>query len=312
MGKILVAYCEGSAMKLSFSTSWCDGRIDRLYRIIPLVDAIEAGSKGSADFFEEVERLAVQKKFRVASIHAVSGPSKEQHPADYAPDFASTDERTRKNELDRIERSVEWAMKIGTQAVVIHTGQVDNDGLKNMILSYKKDIFRKSPDKRDEVFDEIVRTRKRLGREHVEPVLAGLDELCRRFPEIQFFIETRIHYYEIPLPDELEEIFQTLPHKNLGYWHDIGHTYIQDRLGFVPMSTWQERFGRRCGGVHIHDVTDDLTDHWPPGEGVLDLQGILKQFNPQRSQFTLEINARSRFESVANGVGNLRENTLTV
>ncbi len=154
--------------------------------------------------------------------------------------------------------------------------------------------------------------RKQLGREHFEPVLAGLDELCCRFPEIQFFIETRIHYYEIPLPDELEEIFRRLPHKNLGYWHDIGHTYVQDRLGFVPMNIWQKRFGRRCGGVHIHDVDTDLTDHWPPGEGVLDLQSILKQFDPQRSQYTLEINARSDFRSVLNGVRNIREGVLMI
>ncbi len=299
-------------MNVSFSTSWCDGRIERLYEIVPLVDAIEVGSTGSADFFEEIERGAVQKKFRVKSIHAVTGPSKQHHAAYYAPDFASTDEHTCRNERNRIAASADWALKIGARSVVIHTGRVADDGLKTMYLSYKNSVLSGDGDERDEVFNEIVRRRKRLSGEHMEPVLSGLDELCGRFPRIQFFIETRIHYYEIPLPEELEEIFGRLPYKNLGYWHDIGHTYMQDRLGFIPMETWQRMFGRKCGGVHIHDVADDLTDHLPPGEGVLDLRGILKQFDPQRSQYTLEINSRSGFESVVCGVRNLREESFAV
>jgi len=299
-------------MNLSFSTSWCDGRIERLYEIFPHVDAVEAGSKGSADFFEEVERLAAQKRLRVASIHAVTGPSKQEHSAYYAPDFASTDEHVRKSELDRISISVDWALKIGARAVVIHTGRVEDDGLKTTYLSYKKDMVNGCIDGKNEVFDEIVRKRKKLSRWHIEPVLSGLDELCSRFPRIQFFIETRVHYYEIPLPYELEEIFKRLPYKNLGYWHDIGHTYVQDRLGFIPMETWQRMFGRKCGGIHIHDVSDDLTDHRPPGEGVLDLHGILKQFDPQHSQYTLEINAQSEFESVTKGLQDLRGEALAV
>jgi hypothetical protein len=129
MRKFLVTYGRNIncglgklGMHLSFSTSWCDGRIDRLYRILPYIDALEAGSKGSADFFAEVERLAVRKKVRIASIHAVSGLSKEEYPANYAPDFASTDEAIRQNEVERIAASAEWAMKVGADAVVLHTG----------------------------------------------------------------------------------------------------------------------------------------------------------------------------------------------
>jgi sugar phosphate isomerase/epimerase len=164
----------------------------------------------------------------------------------------------------------------------------------------------------DELYQEIVRLRKSLGRNHLQQVITGLDELCSRFPRIRFCIETRIHYYEIPIPDELDKIFAALPRKNLGYWHDIGHTWVQDRLGFIPMETWQDRFDRRCGGLHIHDVESDLTDHLPPGEGMLDLYEILKRFDPFRSLFTLEINARSEFEKVLNGIRSLREKQLEV
>jgi len=77
------------------------------------------------------------------------------------------------------------------------------------------------------------------------------------------------------------------------------------------MHEWQRRFYKRCGGVHVHDVDHNLVDHYPPGEGVLDMHGLLEQFSSE-VLLTLEINARNDFDSVVRGIRHLRADRIAV
>jgi sugar phosphate isomerase/epimerase len=299
-------------MKLAFSTAWADGDMNRIRAVRPHVDSLEIGSKGKGPFFQELEAYIRADKVPVTSVHAVAYPGKTMHEAYYAPRLASLEKVMRAREIDEMSTTAEWALDIGAQALVIHTGRVEDVQLWETYREFKRAILAGTPPKNlDEEREDLIRRRLKLSRPYVEAIIEGLDILCSRFPEIRFFIETRVHYYEIPLPDELEYIFQEAPYPNLGYWHDIGHTYILDALGFVPMSEWQKRFASRCGGAHVHDVDCDLLDHWPPGEGVLDMHGLLEQFDPG-VLFTLEINARNDLESVIRGIRHLRADRITV
>jgi sugar phosphate isomerase/epimerase len=163
----------------------------------------------------------------------------------------------------------------------------------------------------EEQFQWIVGRRKSMSGPYLDSILGGLDKLCPQFPELDFYIETRVHYYEIPLPEELDIIFDSLTCPNLGYWHDIGHTQMLDILGFVPRESWQNRFASRCGGAHIHDMDNGFIDHYPPGEGTLDIHRILDQFD-SRVALTLEINARNDFQSVLRGIRYLRTDRICV
>jgi sugar phosphate isomerase/epimerase len=230
----------------------------------------------------------------------------------YAPLLASLDEQARLREIEEISTTAEWAIDIGTRALVIHTGKIEDDELRSMCLEFKDGVRDGMGKKyRHDLFEEIVRRREREGLPYLESIIDSLDLLCSRFPDLNFFIETRVHYYEIPLPDELEKILKTLPYPNLGYWNDIGHTHMLDILGYVPMQTWQDRFSARCGGTHIHDMDAELLDHYPPGEGVLDIHGILEQFDSD-VLLTLEINARHDYESVIRGIRHLRADRICV
>lgn len=297
-------------MKLAFSTSWAGGDIDRVLAILPHVDSLEIGSKGDRDFFTDLDSLIRDEDIPVTSVHAVAHPGKEVGEAYYAPRLASLDEQVRLEEVEEISTTAEWALAAGAGALVIHTGRVEDEELKSMCLTYR-DAVRAEGAYRGELFEETVSRRAWQSRPYLESIIDSVALICPRFPELNFFIETRLHYYEIPLPDELDAIFTALPFPNLGYWHDIGHTCMLDALGYVPMHTWQECFSDRCGGVHIHDMDSGLLDHYPPGEGVLDIHTILEQFGSE-ALMTLEINARNSLESVIRGIHYLRADRICV
>ncbi len=300
------------SVRLALSTAWAGGDLNRVLEILPHVDSLEIGSKGDRDFFTDLDVLIRDERIPVTSIHAVAHPGKQVGEAYYAPQLASIDEQVRMRELEEISATAEWALDIGTQALVIHTGRIEDDELRSMCLEFRDGVWNgKDEQYRQELFQEIIHRRAGQSRPYLESIMDGLDLLCSRFPDLSFFIETRVHYYEIPLPDELETIFNALPYPNLGYWNDIGHTQMLDILGFVPMRTWQERFSARCGGTHIHDMDAELLDHYPPGEGVLDIHNILEQFDAD-VLLTLEINARHDYESVIRGIRYLRADRICV
>jgi sugar phosphate isomerase/epimerase len=301
-----------SGMHLAFSTSWAGGDIERVASVLPHVDSLEIGSKGDRSFFRELDALIEDENIPVTSIHAVAYPDKVGKDAYYAPRLASLDSVVRMREMDEICRTAEWARSIDASALVIHTGKVEDAVLKQMTVEYENMVKAGThPSDLGEQFHAIVNRRGRLSGLYVESIIEGLRYLCPRFPDLNFFIETRVHYYEIPLPDELQMILSRVCCRNLGYWHDIGHTCLLDRMGFIPMKVWQERFSQVCGGAHVHDMDEHLLDHYPPGEGILDVHFLLEQFD-ERVFLTLEINARNDFESVIRGIRYLRTDRICV
>jgi sugar phosphate isomerase/epimerase len=299
-------------MELAFSTAWADGDMKRIHAVRPHIDSLEIGSKGDGSFFRELQAYIRDESVPVTSVHAVAYPGKAVHEAYYAPRLASLEKKNRTCEIDELSKTAEWALHIGARALVLHTGRVEDEELKNAYREYKR-VVREGALLKDLSGrrEELVRRRRELSGPHVESIIEGLTILCARFHEIHFYIETRVHFYEIPIPDELELIFREVPQPNLGYWHDMGHTYTLDALGFVPMYEWQHRFYQRCGGAHVHDVDHNLVDHYPPGEGMLDMHGLLEQFSSE-VLLTLEINARNDYESVVRGIRHLRADRITV
>jgi sugar phosphate isomerase/epimerase len=293
-------------MKLSLSTAWVKGDLLRLEEILPFTDALEVGTYGDRNFFLGIERLARKEKIEITSIHASAGPHKTEEESYYTPNISSLDIDKREYDVQQTARSAEWALKIGARKVILHTGKVHDQGLKNDFLDYKNRTLQgEDSSELESLKKKIIDRRKELGRIHLKPAVKGLLELCKSFPAVTFCFETRVHHYEIPLLDEAGEIFLRVAMPNLGYWHDIGHTYIMDQLGFAPMSGWQTLYSEMCAGVHIHDVGLDLQDHYPPGQGILDFARILEPFGTN-TQFTLEINSRHSLDELVVGIESLQ------
>ncbi len=294
-------------MKISFSTAWVNNDISRLDEILPYIDALEVGAIGDEAFYTYLENLAARKNKPVTSIHAVSRPHKKEKDPDHSPHFTSPDRSLRESDLEQIFLTAGWAKKLGAKAVILHAGRIEDKTLRENFLVYKERLIQEGEsDDLREIKREIIETRKKLSRDYLETTLAGLRKLCTSFPEITFCIETRLHFYEIPLPEEAHYIFEKLRLPNLGYWYDLGHTFILSKLGVVPMEEWHNRFYNRCIGLHIHDVDRNLEDHYPPGYGILDFLEILNKFSRQ-SLFTIEINRKHSIDTVLKGLEYIRK-----
>jgi len=291
---------------ISFSTSWADGDISRLDDVLPHLDSIEVGSRGTAKFFKRIERLALDKTIAVRSIHASAGPHKELHDPSYTRNFASRDSGKRRNDIDDVLRTAQWAEKIGAENIVLHAGVIADETLQSAFLEYRKRfILGEEETELSALKAEIIRMRS-AHKMHLDIVADGLERLCRSFPDINFCFETRLHYHQIPTPDEAAHLFARISLPNLFYWHDIGHTYALDRLGFAGQSEWQSRFGESCGGIHVHDAETCLKDHLPPGRGSMDLARILGEFDAALP-YTLEIHPRHTTEEVISGITSIYE-----
>lgn len=289
-------------MKLAFSTAWANGDIAKLHDILPMIDSLEIGTIGDSNYFTSIEDLVIKENIPVTSIHAAAGPFKQEKEAYYTPCFASLDRDERENDLQLITLTARWARKLGAGLIILHVGKIGDDTLKKTYLDLKEQFIQDGESRElENMRRKMIETRNRLCRNYLENTVSGLKKLCKSFPDITFCFETRLHFHEIPLPDEASYIFETIRLPNLAYWHDIGHIYIMDKLGFGRMEEWQNRFYEKCAGLHLHDVGQELDDHYPPGYGVLDIPSILKGFS-SKTLPTLEINKRHPADVVIKGI----------
>ena len=296
-------------MKVYLSTAWIRDNVGLLNSIIDSIDGIEINSIGNSEFSRNIQSYIEENNISVSSIHASSGPHKNSETAYYTPNIASLDEYLRIKDVKELTLTAEWAKEIGTDRIIIHGGYVHSKELKDMFLFYKNYringyLSRKSLHR---LKIDIKRLREELAPKYVENLTISLNEICTAHPEINFYIETRLHYYEIPLPEEAEYIFKKLNLNNLGYWNDLGHSYIEDRLGLVKFNRWKNRYLlSKCGGLHIHDIDENLKDHYPPGYGNAPLKEMLKEFSKDMP-WVLEINSRHTTDEVLTGIKNLKE-----
>jgi sugar phosphate isomerase/epimerase len=117
-------------------------------------------------------------------------------------------------------------------------------------------------------------------------------------------LENRYHYHEFPNIDEMHELLADYPLDVAGFWIDIGHVEVLDRLGLVPRHRYLDELADRCIGSHIHD-TDGLADHRAPGNGTSDWPHYAAKL-PAHVPRVFEINQRQSPEDVANAIPYLR------
>jgi sugar phosphate isomerase/epimerase len=90
----------------------------------------------------------------------------------------------------------------------------------------------------------------------------------------------------------------------VGYWHDVGHAFRLEALGFWPQEAWLQRFATRLVGVHLHDSIG-MEDHRPPGQGRAPF-GLISSFLPGQCLRVFEVKDTYSGEAVAAGLAHLR------
>jgi sugar phosphate isomerase/epimerase len=207
----------------------------------------------------------------------------EPCPADISADqlkardwlISSTDETCRREGVKAIQHSIHLAQELNASAVVIHAGSAMADSQPEAQLR----ALIKNGQRNSEGYQAIFRQMEVTRREQAAPRLAAVKRSLLELLEtavpagIRLGLENRYHYFEFPLPDELEMLLALAGPQHLGLIYDVGHAAALDRMGFVPHLEWLERFAPRIVGTHLHDVIG-TTDHYAAGLGEVDFAAV--------------------------------------
>jgi len=211
--------------------------------------------------------------------------------------LSSLDENLRRQAVEYARGSIRLAQDLGAGAVVVHPGEVPVGKEYERRLKELRAGGAVDCDEATDLRQRFIEERAAAAASHVDALHRSLRDLAEDAEEmgIQLGLENRDHYYEIPLPDEMEDLLALRPGV-IEYWHDTGHGAILESFGFFAHSVWLERFGGRMIGIHLHDF-DGQKDHIAPGLGAIDWEW-LGPFIPADAIRTFEIRGFTTAEQV--------------
>jgi sugar phosphate isomerase/epimerase len=184
---------------------------------------------------------------------------------------SALDEEERRRGVAAIERSIDLARELGAGAVIVHPGRVDIDPrLEFRLVALYREGKAGSP--------EYAAARKQLLAARAAQARANMHSVRRSLLELADYaaargvrlgLENRFHFFEIPQPDEVEELLDLGCGATVGYWHDVGHAVVLEHLGFGSHADWLRRFAGRMVGIHLHGVVG-VDDHRAAGPDEVD------------------------------------------
>ena len=263
------------------------------------INKIELNHQVDSKMFERIDL----GEMNVSSVH-------EPCPADISAValkekdwlISSTNELFRQRGVHSIKRSIDLAAQLKAPLIVVHCGQVNMDTsfetrLRALFNDGKSDSVEYCALKQ-----EYIDLRNSLIVSHMTALKQSLIELLDYAAKfgIHLGLENRYHYFDIPTPDEMEELLALADSSALGFVYDVGHAQTMDRLGFFPHEEWLKRFSSRMLETHIHDVKG-VTDHLAPGLGEVDFDRIAPYLSPDVIR-TLELHVMNTPEQVSKGI----------
>lgn len=211
--------------------------------------------------------------------------------------MTSLDEALRSQAVEYTRGSIHLAHQLGATAIVIHAGEVPvgKDLEKRMRALYLDG--KAQSNEFIELGERFELERSRAAPPYMDAFRRSLSELVDDAEQlgVRLGLENRDHYYEIPLPHELDELL-TLRPGTIEYWHDVGHSEKLREFGFYSQQEWLERFSDRMIGIHIHD-NDGEKDHIAPGLGTVDWQ-LVASHVPEQAIRTFEIRGFTTHEQM--------------
>jgi len=259
--------------EVSLSTMWAKGRFAQMDAFA--TSAAELGFSHvevNASVSPQMLRELIASRVRISSFHCPCPAvmSSRKRPAAELS-LSSLDESERGEALAFARQTIDHASSANARAIVLHMGEVPIDPAMEAVLHRLYSEGRSATKEYRDTREELVYQRK----SHAAPYLRAAKESLRELSEygrekgIVLGVETRFHVHEIPSLDEAGELLGEALAGTAGYWHDVGHAVVQERLGFGSHEEWLSRFGHSMIGIHLHDVLG-ISDHHAPGIGDVD------------------------------------------
>jgi sugar phosphate isomerase/epimerase len=264
------------------------------------IEQIELNFSLTEQMVKDIAQFSLQKNISIVSLHNYCPIPKEKKREEAMPDcysLSSLDEDERKKAIHYTKATISTAKKLNARAVVLHSGRVEiQDKTRNLIDLAR--LGKKNSQEYKEIFSSFVRERKAKSEKYFVQILKSLEALSVYAQDsgILLGIENRYYYREIPSLEECGIIMEKFKGRNVCYWHDVGHAFILEQLGFMQENDWLNNYGKYIGGIHMHNVKN-LIDHHAPFEGDFDFSLLEPFVNPQTIK-VLEVHSQVKSEGV--------------
>ena len=294
----------------SISTSWNAAKHSSGTDIIEEIknigfDTIELSFALPEKIVKEILKEKSAHRIYVSSLHNMCPLPSEIPPEKASPDFYSLSsllEEERSRAVRIAKSTIDYAALFGARAVVFHIGRVEIKGRTKELASLIGD------QKKFEEFKKMMVEKRRAKKDrYVKMAIKSLEEIAPYAKKngIAPAVENRYYYREIPLIEELEEIFRYFKKGDLFYWHDVGHAEVFERLGLAKHSNFLEKFSGRLLGIHLHDIIGSIEDHRAPGSGTFDFK-LLKPYIGKDTIKVIEAHQPATADEIIRGVEFLR------
>ena len=271
---------EGSRLALvSLSTMWAKGKFSHMAEFVAKAKRfgftqVEANSSVSPRGLDELIKTSVS----ISSIHSPCPAVLSSKGIPVANlSLSSLDEGEREEAINFAKKTIDLVSDVDAKVIILHMGEVPIDiGLENRL----RQLYNRNCNETE----EYSQTREELIHQRASKVSPYLEAARRSLKELSEYnehrgvvlgLETRFYFHEIPSIDEMNELLKEMEGRQVGYWHDVGHAEVQQRLGFASHQEWLTRFSHRMVGIHLHDVLG-ISDHRPPGSGDVDWRVVAK------------------------------------
>nr|WP_311292130.1 TIM barrel protein [Paenibacillus glycanilyticus] len=256
----------------SFSTCWNikkhrNGRA-MLEEIMALgFQNVELNYNVTREHLTTIEPMIENGAIGISSVHHAFPFIEDKDFDTDSPMLGYEDEDKRRRALELLKQSVEYAVRYGAKAVVVHPGEVPFPGNVDARL---KDIYKnqgRSSEAYATLWTTMLEQRQSQAPQNLERIHRSLEEISdfieRKGYKVAIGIETRARCYQIPTLREAEWLTSRLKGSPVGLWYDIGHAMMMERMGLYENLRDLRELELPLAGVHIHE-TIGLSDHWCP------------------------------------------------
>ncbi len=223
------------------------------------------------------------REIKISSVHNFCPlPLGIEAPSPNVFEFSDVRAYKRRAAIKNTISTIEFAAKVGAKFVVLHLGSLP-------ICDFTSKLRRLLPRRSSRItaFASLAlrawRVRRAKAPLYMELVLESLKPILEKAREfdIKLGIEIRDKLEELPIELDFKQLLEKLGLDVVCYWHDVGHAQIKHNLGFINHRTWLQQMSVYMGGLHVHDVINQLSDHQAPGTGEVDFEMIAEFVKPQ-------------------------------
>lgn len=189
--------------------------------------------------------------------------------------FSSENPRERENALKHTLKSIDTAVRVRAQVVVLHMGSIDMKDYTDKLIDMAGEGKKETPKYQKLVEEVSIKREEKKER----PMQYALEVLRRLITEaeprgIKLGIENREAVEEILFESDYPLFLKEFSSRSVAYWHDTGHAQIKENIGFLDHAFHLAAMADRLAGFHIHDVQFPGRDHCAPGTGAIDWKAL--------------------------------------